>query len=348
MRWRLRGWNWPKDDDNAELDRLLAETWEATAAATGGMLDIPAGKAALLAAAAQQAARPPGSRAPSVSGAAGQTARPADPRPGTRRIAARAIAVAGAAGVAAALLAVLLPGSPGSRAGREEQIQADAYRARVEQALASQAAGGLVGYVRHVLAPGTVVEPYPDSWKNLSGGGRSPGTGLAAAVMISWNHQNESTMTALDAAGQPVATEQNTAGPHGITTVVVDYRDRTWWTWWIPKPAQRPGARTRLQPGCVPPGAMPSLEWRVDIRQELSCGAYTEGGRQRVDEIDAVKLTGNGVVLWIDPSTYLPVRMAVPGTGVTDFRWYRATPASLAKLTVTVPAGFRRVAPPRY
>jgi hypothetical protein len=61
-----------------------------------------------------------------------------------------------------------------------------------------------------------------------------------------------------------------------------------------------------------------------------------------------VKLTGsNGVVLWINPATYLPVRQAGPGARVTDFRWFRATPASLAKLKVAIPAGFRRVPPPR-
>jgi hypothetical protein len=348
MRWRLRGWNWPKDDDNAELDRLLAETWQAAAAATGGLLDIQAGKAALLAAAAQQAARPSGNPALSVSSAAGQTARPTDPRPGRRRLAARATAVAGAAGVAAALLAVLLPGSPGSRAGREEQVQADAFVARVQHALASQAVGGLVSYARSVVAPGTLVEPEPDSWKVLPGSGRSPGPGLAAAETVSWTYQSESVMTAVDAAGRPLAAEENAAGRHGITTVAVDYRDRTWWRVTLAWPR---GARTRVQPRCAPAGVLPTRDWRVDIRLELSCGAYTEDGRQRVDGIDAIKLTGsNGVVLWIDPSTYLPVRLAVPGAGaghVTDFRWYRATPASLAKLKVTVPAGFRRVAAPR-
>ena len=88
--------------------------------------------------------------------------------------------------------------------------------------------------------------------------------------------------------------------------------------------------------------------WQSDIRQELSCGAFSEGGHQRVDGIDAVKLTGSdGVVLWIDPSTYLPVRQAGPGAAVTDFRWLQATPASLAKLKVIIPAGFRQVPPPR-
>jgi hypothetical protein len=350
MRWRLRGWGWPKDDDNAELDRLLAETWEAAAAATGGLLDVQAGKAALLAAAAQQAARPSGSPAPSAARAAGQSARPADPRPGRRRLTARA---AVAAGAVAAAIAVAVAGAAGAfstfSARNGQQIQTDAFVARVQHALAAQAGGGLVGYTRNVPAPGTVLEPEPDSWKVLPGGGRSPGPGLAVAEMIGWTYQNDSAQTALDATGRPVAAEENTAGRHGIITVAVDYRDRTWWTGWTATLARPRGARTRMQPRCAPAGVLPTRDWRVDIRQELSCGAYTEDGRQRVDGIDAIKLTGsNGVVLWIDPSTYLPVRLTEPGAGVIDFRWYRATPASLANLTVTVPTGFRRVAPPRH
>jgi hypothetical protein len=269
-----------------------------------------------------------------------------------RRIAARATAVAGTAGVAAALLAVLLPGSPGGRPGREEQIQADAYIARVQHALAAQAAEGLVGYARTVFPPGTVVEPVPESWGTWPGGAGSPRSGLAAAVMISWTFQNESTATALGAAGQPVATEQNIVGRHGRTAVTVDYRDRTWWR---VTTALLTGARAPARRSCLIHGTLPSSgTWQSVIRQELSCGAYTEDGRQRVDGINAIKITGsngvlgsNGAVLWIDPSTYLPVRLAVPGAGVTDFHWYRATPARLAKLKVTVPAGFRRVAPPR-
>jgi len=346
MRWRLRGWGWPKDDDNAELGRLLAETWDAAAAATGGLLDIQAGKAALLAAAAQQAARPSGSPAPSVARAAGQAARPTDPRPGRRRLTARAAAAAGAVAV---LIAVAVAGAAGAFSTRNgQQIQTDAFVARVRHALAAQPGGGLVGYSRTVEAPGTVLEPEPGNWKDLSGGGRSPGPGLATAVMISWTYQSEATMTALNAAGQPVATEENAGGWPGTTTVAVDYRDRTWWraATTLPRDARH---RRPAQPRCSAPDATAiSGTWQSFIRQELSCGAFTEGGRQRVDGIDAIKLISNGEVLWIDPGTYLPVREAGAGAGgVTDFRWYRATPASLAKLKLTVPAGFRRVAAPR-
>ncbi len=49
MRWRLRGTRGPGDGGSAELDARLSETWDAAAAAVGKMLDLPAGKEALLA-----------------------------------------------------------------------------------------------------------------------------------------------------------------------------------------------------------------------------------------------------------------------------------------------------------
>jgi hypothetical protein len=262
-----------------------------------------------------------------------------------RRLAARA---ATATGVAAALTAVGVAGLTGAFGpGNGQQVQTAAYVSLVRHALASQADGGLVGYARTVLPAGAAVEPEPGNWKTWSGGGPSPRSSLAAAVMITWSYQNRSAMTALDAAGQPVAAEQSTAsGRYGVATLAVIDRDRTWWRATL---TLKPRARTPAQPSCISPGVLPGSEsWPSVIRQELSCGAYTENGRQRVDGIDAIKLTGsNGVVLWIDPKTYLPVRQAGPGARVTDFRWYRATSARLANLKVTVPAGFRRVPPPR-
>jgi hypothetical protein len=262
-----------------------------------------------------------------------------------RRLAARA---ATAAGVAAALAAVGVAGLTGAFGpGNGQQVQTAAYVALVRHALASQAGGGLVGYARNVSPAGTVVEPEPGSWKVLPGGGRSP---------RSWGGRGRDDRLELPervgayrsgrrrAAGRRRAEHRQRAVRHGhargeLPGPDLVARDRD------PEAARPPPA----QPSCFSPGVLPAHEsWQSDIRQELSCGAFSEGGHQRVDGIDAVKLTGSdGVVLWIDPSTYLPVRQAGPGAAVTDFRWLRATPASLAKLKVIIPAGFRQVPPPR-
>ena len=76
-------------------------------------------------------------------------------------------------------------------------------------------------------------------------------------------------------------------------------------------------------------------------------------GRQLIDGIDAIKITGNGGrdTLWVNPAGYLPVRVMLTLRAIqiqTDFSWLAPTPANLAQLNVTVPAGFRQVAPPAH
>jgi hypothetical protein len=78
-------------------------------------------------------------------------------------------------------------------------------------------------------------------------------------------------------------------------------------------------------------------------------------GRQRVDGIEAIELTSRpgsliSETIWVSPDTYLPVRVIVhspPGMPVfqqtADFTWLPPTAQNLAKLTVPIPAGFRKV-----
>jgi hypothetical protein len=58
MRWILRGRPGPGDSRDAELDAWLSQTWEAAAAAVGRVLDVPAGKEALLASSGLAPERP--------------------------------------------------------------------------------------------------------------------------------------------------------------------------------------------------------------------------------------------------------------------------------------------------
>jgi len=92
------------------------------------------------------------------------------------------------------------------------------------------------------------------------------------------------------------------------------------------------------------------------LRAAVSCGALTVAGHQRVDGIDAIKLTSRPAspiseTIWVSPGTYLPVRAVVGSpfagqsgpTQTVDISWLPPTAQNLAKLTVPVPAGFRRV-----
>ena len=91
-------------------------------------------------------------------------------------------------------------------------------------------------------------------------------------------------------------------------------------------------------------------DWPVFIRDELSCGRYQIAGRARVDGVSTLKVVqrGGSVTLWVDPATYLPVRL-VAGTRQpirTDSRWLPPTSTRLARLSLPIPAGFRQVSPP--
>jgi hypothetical protein len=250
-------------------------------------------------------------------------------------------------GGAAAL--VLIAGLAGGfalvRAGNGQQIQTAADMTRVEHALAARGGDSLVGYARTVFPTGVVVTPAVGGFTTeMEQGTRPLRSPLTTGVMVMWTYQHNMTVSAFTASGQLIFTEEVTAGERRATTVTVAYSDATWWRATVTLP---PGALDPAQPGCRFPQDPGSGGWPAFIRQELSCGAYHEDGRQRAGGIDAIKLTGSsGLVLWINPSTYLPVRQVDLGPSTTDFRWFRATPASLAKLNVQVPAGFRQVRPP--
>jgi hypothetical protein len=106
-----------------------------------------------------------------------------------------------------------------------------------------------------------------------------------------------------------------------------------------------------------------AADWKQNILIGLRCRAFAVAGRQRVDGVEAIRLTGHkaltGVTIWADPRSYLPVRLTVPEDVVTgssskvsavtmriDFRWLPPTSADLAKLTAPIPPGFREVAGP--
>jgi hypothetical protein len=91
------------------------------------------------------------------------------------------------------------------------------------------------------------------------------------------------------------------------------------------------------------------------LRTAVSCGTLAVAGRQRIDGIEAIELTSRpssliAETIWVSPDTFLPVRVVVrsaPSMPVfqqtADFTWLPPTARNLAKLTVPIPAGFRKV-----
>lgn len=258
-------------------------------------------------------------------------------KPGRRR---RLLAMTAGAAAAAGLLAGLLPDSPVATGG--QQIQTTAYVTRVEHALISPRQDGLVGYTRTMYPPSTVLRPAG----SLSAG---PGAGSSWSVgsTVAWAYQHAVKTSAFTAAGQPVFSERTTFAAGRSETVAVIYANATWWR----ATAASPASRTPACPAGVTPGLTIISRWASFIRDELRCGGYRMAGRQRVDGIEAVKLTGGKalVALWVNPATYLPVRAIATfgrGRAQTDFRWLSPAQASRSQLSVRIPAGFRQIPPP--
>jgi hypothetical protein len=104
-------------------------------------------------------------------------------------------------------------------------------------------------------------------------------------------------------------------------------------------------------------------EIAAGLRENLACGALTFKGTQQVDGVNALKLvsvqrsrlgpkTPGSIttIIWVDPATYLPVRLTTQWTRPVvsapmrlDFRWLPPTSANLALLTVRIPPGFTQV-----
>ena len=113
----------------------------------------------------------------------------------------------------------------------------------------------------------------------------------------------------------------------------------------------------------LPASSLPSTVAR-SLRTAVSCGTLTVAGRQTVDGVEAIKLTSRAgspisETIWVSPSTYLPVRVVVRSAsgaaGATgapavqqtaDITWLPPTAQNLGKLTVPIPAGFRKVSLP--
>ena len=124
---------------------------------------------------------------------------------------------------------------------------------------------------------------------------------------------------------------------------------------------------------------IPASNWRAFLGASLRCGAATVTGHVRIGGVETTKITGKPVTirlpageakslgekwltgqwtLYVNPRTYLPVRMenstrtfggrrpSSTNSSVTDVKWLPPTRANIAKAQVAIPAGFHRVSSP--
>jgi hypothetical protein len=326
--------------------------------------------------------RPPG-------GLAGQAFRRHRQRTIALRAAAAGTAVVAAGVLATATLpgAAPRPGQPGRPAAgtaqtpgaRTPTAQAPAVQApavqtaayvsgHTERALAAAAGGNLVEEIH------TVGQNYPLGLTQVlsfpvNGGGTGhlvKQAGPTASQENTWSYRGQLREQGLDATGQPVfdassTTAQSPAGPRTVMTVRgtgADYTSRTWWHSSLQLSLPAAAGPAACAAAFLPPPVGTTLDWAAAIRTALSCGHFQLAGHEQVGSVNAIKLVSakvNGpytATVWVDPSTYLPVRLTWnwldprapgPGTLTGDFRWVQPTQASLGALQVKIPDGFRPV-----
>jgi hypothetical protein len=255
-----------------------------------------------------------------------------------RRLAQRSVTAGAAlAACAVAAVAVALPGGHHNVPGPAPTIDTTYLTSRVASALSTTAPAEIAQMTVTSIGPrGTITAKewsYGDQWRSV----------------------------VYSSAGQPVVDE----GATSSTYTLVNYSARTW--------ARQRGVLPRTGPasqrtGCMHATAALSLLLRPALsagassksvvkvlRAAISCGTLAEAGHQRVDGIEATRLTSSSgslisETIWISPATYLPVRLVIrlahgslisrQTAGIT---WLKPIAPNQTALTVPIPAGFRQV-----
>jgi hypothetical protein len=248
---------------------------------------------------------------------------------------AASAAIATTAGVAVAVVAASAPAP-----GLATHAQTAAYVvSRAEVALADSQ--NLVQYVRQTK-PDFPITLLPPTFRFHTGN------------VVTWRYHGRTRTEYGTSFGRPDLDLGSTRAGDRVTGTAVSYPQKRWWQGTVTS------SRTPPVSVCSAPVILGDTgngtDWATLVRQALKCGAYQTAGTEQVDGVAAVKLVPAtlpdlGIVLWVDPSTYLPVR--VRGTTVdghllsqADIRWLPPTAANLANLDVPIPAGFTQIQAP--
>jgi hypothetical protein len=265
-----------------------------------------------------------------------------------RTMTTRAVAAAGTAAVltAGALGVAEVTGAFGQSAGGA-QVRTTAYViSRVERALSAPDMANMVAYTRTVYPAGVTLRPVPGGVNGSAGPGA--GSPRAGGYELLWAYHHATKLSAFTATGQHVFNERISVGKGSLATTVMTYTSHTWWT----AHSARPAVTGSASASCLPGGEIrlngnPNA-WPDFIHSQLACGAYTVAGRQELGGVDALKITAASgqITLWVNPATYLPMRLERGDLTQVNFQWLAPTRANLAMLNMPVPASFHQVVPP--
>ena len=263
---------------------------------------------------------------------AGRQRRPR--RPAMLRLAA--VGLSAAAVTAALAIAHVLPGTGGPRGSLPGELR----RAILT---AYDAEAGSILYVHQTLTASSGADYISDLWSSLRA------TGAGQQVTTRMRLENPS--------GAPVQDFQITYTlpptavrftPAGNVTDV-DYLTKTWYNQ-VNGPAPVSAVGT---PNFI---AIGSLRTRIANGQWSDLGTTTLNGQPAI-ELSQVNPPGaQSLIVWVDPNTYLPFQetltystvdggQTVNGSVTSTLGYLPSTPANLAQLNVTIPAGFTQTAP---
>jgi hypothetical protein len=228
-----------------------------------------------------------------------------------------------AAGVAVALVVSAAPqgvrGGPPAQAGGAQPHTVAFLAAHTEQAL--DGTGGSIIHTVTNVDDGTVI----DTWSDLTG-----------ARMVS----------SAGPAGAPARTFQESVSGDQLVVLAVDYAHHTWSRETMSRPEKLPDGALG-----VPYGDPDSI--RADLTRgalvlvgsEQVAGHATEHLRLTVDTSDTAPAAED---LWVDSTTFLPVKMTGrKGSShfTVSYEWLPRTAENLARLELNPPAGFTEQPP---
>jgi len=217
--------------------------------------------------------------------------------------------------------------------------------------------------VSHVTSALSATDAIGYSTARFSGPGS--GIGFLHDRTAEWEFGKLSRSLIETATGRPLVDRATRPVRDGWHIITVGYASRDWTATTIPRdqlyqPALGDDDLCRGSVlGLFNSRVTSAADWKKIIANGLSCGAFTDAGRQWVDGVDAIKLVGHKAAhttIWVDPGSYLPVRLTDqvqvifgstknqhPATLTIDFRWLPPTKANLRELTAPIPPSFREV-----
>ena len=292
-----------------------------------------------------------------------------------RILTVRAAAVTGTAAVAAAAVFAAAAGSgtPPPRGGGLHALTTAYVVGHTERALAAAEQGGFVYRVSSISPWEYAVATEP-----MVSGHRSKMRRLDSLKVVrttTWFYRGQTRVQGFAADGQvaiEIGTSTHSRGPQPPDHIIVVNPNARQWFHPLSLFAEvgtYPGPLTCGRDDWLAGPALGSAEYAALTRKALSCGQFRADGQQWINGVRALRLAGTprllrqlrgdewgrdgprAVTLWVNATTYLPVRVTVSGWKIPDrktinFVWLKPTPANLAMLNVKVPAGLHEVQRP--